>query len=108
MREMVFRERHEKVAQMDAIGKMLARVFNINAEKLFSDVLAEYASEIFQEAYDPKALARKIAARRKAQERIRNKRRQDEELLRRLERMGEFYDQKQPEPEPLKKRNHNK
>jgi hypothetical protein len=108
MREMVSRERHEKVAQMDAIAKMIARVYSLDAAKAFSDVLAEYASEVFQEAYDPKVLAHRVALRKRAQARVRDKRRQDEELLRRLDRMGEFYDQNPPEPTPLKKRSQNK
>lgn len=108
MREMVFRERHEKVSQMEALGKMIARVFNMSSDKLFIDIISDYASEVFQESYDPKILAKKVAIRKRAQARVREKRQQDEELLRRLDRMGEFYDKNPPAPDPVKKRSQNK
>lgn len=106
MREMVFRERQERVAHVDAIAKMIARVFNVDADKAFGGIVAEFASEVFQEAYDPDLLRRRIAIRRGAQARIRAKRQQDEALLQRLDRMGEFYDQeaaKKPDPRPTKR-----
>jgi hypothetical protein len=92
MREMVFRERTEKVAFIDAVGKMVARVFNVDADKAFSGIIAEYASEVFQESYDADLLRRKIAARRVAWARVRAKRRANEDLIKRLDRMGEYYD----------------
>ena len=105
MREMVFRERTERVAHMDAIAKMISRVFNADVDKVFGGIVAEYASEVFQESYDADLLRRKIAARRVAWERVRSKRRHDEEMIRRLERMGQFYDQQekaQQKPKPNK------
>jgi hypothetical protein len=92
MREMVFRERVEKVAHMDAIAKMIARVFGTDADKAFGAIVSEYASEVFQESYDADLLRRKIAARRAAHARVRERRQRDEELIQRLERMGEYYD----------------
>lgn len=92
-REMVFRERQERVAHVEAIGKMVARVFGADADKMFGDVIGEYASEVFQETYDADLLRRKIERRRAAQARVRAKLRKDQDMIRRLERMGEFYDQ---------------
>lgn len=95
MREMVSRERAEKVAHVDAIGKMIARVFNVDADRVFGGIVAEYASEVYQEGYDADLLKAKIAARRAAQARVIAKRRQDEELIQRLERMGEYSDRQE-------------
>jgi hypothetical protein len=92
MREMVNRERAEKVAHLDAIGKMVARVFGVDSDKAFAGIVAEYASEVYQESYDADLLRRKIAMRRAAFERVRAKRQRDEELIQRLERMGDYYD----------------
>lgn len=93
MREMVFRERQERVANMDAIGKMIARVFNTDADKAFGGIIAEYASEVFQETYDADLLRRKVERKRAAQARVRAKKQRDLDLIKRLERMGEFHDQ---------------
>lgn len=95
MREMVGRERAEKVAQMDAISKMIARVFNVDPDRVFGPIVAEYASEVYQESYDADLLRRKIAARRAAQARVIAARRRDEELIQRLDRMGEYYGQQE-------------
>lgn len=92
MREMVFRERSERVAHMDAIGKMIARVFSVDADKAFGPIVAEYASEVFQETYDADLLRRKVEIRRAALARVRAKKQRDVDLIRRLERMGEYAD----------------
>lgn len=92
MREMVFRERTERVAHVDAIAKMIARLFNVEADKAFGGIVAEYASEVFQESYDVDLLRQKVAARRAAWDRVRAKRQRDEDMLKRLDRMGEYYD----------------
>jgi hypothetical protein len=97
-REMVFRERQERVAHMDAIGKMIARVYNVDADKAFGGIVADYAAEVFQETYDADLLRKKVAMRRDAQARVRAKRQRDEDLIKRLERMGEYHDQKLKEP----------
>lgn len=102
MREMVFRERQERVAHVDTIAKIVARVFNVDAEKLFGSILNEYAGEVFQETYDIDLLRQKIGIRRAAQARVRARRKRDEELIKRLDRMGEWADQ-QFEKENAKK-----
>jgi len=94
MREMVFRERQERVAHLDAIGKMIARVFTVDAEKAFGAIVGEYAAEVFQETYDVDLLRRKIAFRRAEQARVRARRRQDEDAIKKLERMGQYADRK--------------
>jgi hypothetical protein len=87
MREMVFRERQERVAHMDAVAKMLARLFNVDADKMFGHVMSEYAFEVFQEAYDADLLRKRADAKRKAQQRVRAKRQQEEDLMKKLDNM---------------------
>jgi len=89
---MVFRERQERVAHMDAVGKMIARVFNVDADRAFGAIIAEYAAEVFQETYDADLLRRKVALRRSAQARVRARRQRDLDLIKRLERMGQWAD----------------
>lgn len=96
MCEMVSRERQERVAQVEVIARMIATVFNADAGKMFGGMVADYASEVFQETYDPDVLKRKVAQRRRAQAEIAQKRRHDQAMLQRLDRMGEFYDQNNP------------
>jgi hypothetical protein len=108
MREMVFRERQEKVAHMNAIGSMISRIFNVDAEKAFSGIVAEYASEVYQESYDPDLLKRRVAIRRAAQAQVRARRERDESLIKRLDKMGEYYDQTLPPTDTKKKRSTNK
>ena len=93
MREMVFRERQEQVAHLEAIGKMIARVFNVDADKAFGGIVSEYASEVFQETYDADLLRRKVEIRRQALARVRAKKQRDLDLIKRLEKMGEYADQ---------------
>jgi len=107
MREMVFRERQERVAHLDAIGKMVAKVFNMDSDKLFGHVVSEYAQEVFQETYDADLLRRKVNALRTAQRRVARRKSEDLRQLDRLERMGMFYDKTlgpdlQPVPEKTK------
>jgi hypothetical protein len=92
MREVVFRERQEKVAHVEAIAKIVAQVFGLDAERVFGGVVSDYASEVFQETYDPDLLRRKIAAIRVAQARVSQRKQHDLGLLTRLEKMGDFYD----------------
>ena len=92
-REMVFRERQERVTHLDVISKMIAMVFNVDVDRAFGPLVAEYASEVFQETYDADLLKKRVAARRRAQSHIRAKRQRDEDLLKRLDRMGDYYDQ---------------
>lgn len=92
MREMLSRERQERVAHVEAVAKIVAAVFNVDATKAFGGIVAEYAAEVFQETYDPEVLKRKVAQRRRAQAAIVQKRRYDESLIQRLDKMGEFYE----------------
>lgn len=94
MREVVFRERQEKVAQLDAMMRMIARVFHLDADRAFGDLLSTYARETFWETYDPERLRERMEALAAARRKIRQKRTEDLRLLGRLERLGEFYDQK--------------
>lgn len=97
MREMIFRERQERVALVSAIARMVGRVLNVDADKAFGGVVADYAFEVFQETYDADLLRRRVAARRVAAHRVRSAIDREQGMLRRLERMGEFYD-RQPAP----------
>lgn len=95
MREMVFRERSERVAHVRAIAAIAARIVGMDTDKLLGDVVSEYASEVFQESYDPVALARKAQRLRDAQARVKRRRVEDETMLRRLDRMealGQDFD----------------
>lgn len=92
---MVFRERSERVAHVRAIAAIAARFVGMDADRLLGDVVSEYASEVFQESYDPVALARKARRLRDAQARIRRRRTEDEAMLKRLDRMetlGQDFD----------------
>lgn len=93
MREMVLRERQERVAHLDAIGKMVARVFSVDFDKAFAGIVAEYASEVFQETYDPDQLRRRVALRRVAAARMRDKRENEERMFDRLDKMGKYADE---------------
>lgn len=92
MREVVFRERHEKVAFLEAITEIIGRVYNTDANKAFGHIVGTYAGEVFQETYDAELLKEKMVAIRRAQERIRRLRLTQERHLMRLDRMGEYYD----------------
>lgn len=94
---MVFRERSEKVAFVRAVAAIASRLAGMDADKLMGDIVSEYASEVFQESYDPIALARKAQRLRDAQARIRRRRTEDEAMLKRLDRMetlGQDFDRK--------------
>lgn len=95
MREMVLRERAERVAHVRAIASIAARVTGVDVDRVFGDIVADYASEVFQEAYDPVAIARKARRLRQAQAAIRQRQAQDAAMVRRLERMetlGQVFD----------------
>jgi hypothetical protein len=108
MREMVFRERQERVAHVDAIAKMIARVFGVDANTTFGPIVAEYATEVFQETYDADLLRRKVAHRRATQAAIRDRRLRDENALRVLDKMGEYVDRKIAAEKASKKPKQNK
>jgi hypothetical protein len=92
MREVVFRERREKVAHVEVIAKVVGRLFNLDTERVFGGIMAEYAGEVFQEDYDVDLLREKIHVLREAQARIKRRRSEDQRQLSRLDRLGEFYD----------------
>jgi hypothetical protein len=92
LRETLFRERRERVAQVEVFAKIIARITNTDAGKAFGSIVAEYEAEVFQETYDAEVLKRKIEVIREAQKRLRTKRLHDEKMINRLDRMGEYYD----------------
>lgn len=92
MREVVFRERHEKVTFLESITEILGRLYNLDVSKVFGHIIGNYASEVFQETYDADLLKEKMAAIRHAQERLQKLRTTQERHLGRLDRMGEYYD----------------
>jgi hypothetical protein len=107
MREMVFRERQEKVAHMHAFTQIVAQLFNLDADRVFGSIVGRYAGEVFQETYDAELLKEKMEAIRRAQQRVRAIRIEREQQLTRLDRLGEFYDLKLgpdliPKPEVIK------
>jgi hypothetical protein len=92
LRESLFRERRERVAQVEVFAKIIARISNTDAAKAFGSIIAEYEAEVFQETYDADVLKKKIEVIREAQKRLRAKRLHDEKMIDRLDRMGEYYD----------------
>lgn len=111
MREMVFRERSERVAHVRALAAIASRLVGMDTTKFLGDVVAEYAAEVFQEAYDPIALERKARRLREAQGRIRKKQAQDAAMVNRLNRMeilGQDFDKKKRrftnDSKPVKRR----
>lgn len=109
LREQVFRERREKVAHLEAITKIVAQVFGLDAPRVFGGTVRDYAREVFQETYDADLLRRKIESLRKAQDQIKAKKRDDNRMLDRLNKMGEFYEKNNPiigtppkPPQPVK------
>lgn len=96
MREMVFRERMERVAHVRVIAAIIGRVMGSDADRAFGDLIAEYASEVFQESYDPTVLMRKRDRLRENQARVRQRKLEDLraiERLQRIEKLGDAYDE---------------
>ena len=91
---MVFRERQEKVSFLDARTKVVARVQGLDVERVFGDIVAGYAREVFQETYDADLLRRRLKSLQRVQGRIQSRRREDQRQISRLSKMGEFYDKK--------------
>ena len=112
-REMVWRERAERVAHLRAIGQMVGTLFNMNTDKIFASVYREYAREVFQEDYNADSLEKRAKALRTAQQRVRGRRLYDVKMLQRLDLMGQWADREfGPDLKPLpkerrKKRNDN-
>jgi hypothetical protein len=92
LREQIFRERREKVAHLEAMTKIVAQVLGLDAPRVFGSVVRDYTREVFQETYDAELLRNKITALRKAQEQVKAKKQEDNRMLDRLNKMGEFYE----------------
>ena len=92
MREMIFRERQDKVAHLDAITQIVAQIFNLDATRVFGHILRGYTQEIFQETYDADLLRKKLEDLRRAQMKVQSRRRENVKQISRLEKMGEYYD----------------
>lgn len=97
-REVVFRERQEKVAFVRALSRLVGSMNGLDSDRVFGPVVGDYAFEVFQETYDADLLARKAAALRQAAGRVKAKKESDRRMIRRLESMGRYYDN-----EPAKK-----
>jgi hypothetical protein len=93
MREVVFRERQEKVLFFESVTRLVARILGVDAERAFGDLSAAYAGEVFQHVYDADLMRKKLGTLREARGRVQRKRQEDLRLLGRLERLGVFYDQ---------------
>lgn len=93
MREMIFRERQEKMSFAEMSTCIVGRILNVEADKAFGGILAQYAMDVFQEDYNVDVLKQKIDALRSAQRSIQAKVAYDKRMLNRLDAMGEYYDQ---------------
>lgn len=89
---MVFRERKEKIATLDAVLDVVGKMFNINTESVFGYTKQKFEIEVFQETYDSNLLRAKVAAMRNVIDSVRKKRREENALVDRLNRMGEAYE----------------
>ena len=92
MREMIFRERQDKVAHLNAITRVVAQLYGLDSTRVFGHIVQSYSQEIFQETYDADLLRKKLEDLQRAQMRVRTKRREDVKQISRLEKMGEYYD----------------
>jgi hypothetical protein len=88
-REMVFRERQEKVAYLNAFSKMVSVMFNLDTDRVFGTIRREYTMEVFQEMYDASLLEEKVNALRHAQGAIAARKRERTSLMDRVSRMSE-------------------
>lgn len=95
LREMVFRERQEKLAYLDAMSSMIGQMFNVNTDKMFGHIKHKYAAEVFQEAYDSDVLRERIRMLRYIQTDIKRKRKDEVDTMTKLENLGKLYDTKE-------------
>jgi hypothetical protein len=93
MREMIFRERQEKMSFAEMSTRVIGRILNVESDKAFGGILAQYAMDVFQEDYNVDVLKQKIDALRSAQRSIQANIAYDKRMLSRLDAMGEYYDQ---------------
>jgi hypothetical protein len=89
---MVFRERKEKTAMLDAVFDVVGRMFNIDTDKVFSYTRQKYEIEVFQETYDSNLLRAKVSAMRDIIDSMRRKRREEASMMDKLSKMGEMYE----------------
>lgn len=97
-REMVTRERTERVALVQAIASIAAVVASVDAGAALGRIVEGYAEEVFQEGYDPRVLAAKRARLRAAQARVSGRREEDQRMIQRLDRMSQLGDMRPPVP----------
>lgn len=102
MREMVYRERNEKVALLESFATITCGILGLDFNKFVGPVLSKYAMEVFQEDYNAEFLQAKLEQIRNSQLRIKKEQDRQAELMERIERMGEFYD-KHNKPSKAKK-----
>lgn len=102
MREMVYRERNEKVALLESVVTITCNILGIDPNKFSGVALAKYAMEVFQEDYNAEFLQARLEQIKNSQLRIKKEQDRQAELMARIERMGEFYD-KQNKPGKAKK-----
>lgn len=88
----MFRERTEKVAQVNTFAYLIGQVFNLNVDKVFGPILQGFAAEVFQESYNPELLRDKIASIRDAQIKLKKKRQEQDQYVKRLESLGDLYE----------------
>ena len=101
---MIYREKLEKVAFLDAIVGVASIMFNLNGEKVFGHIKRQYESRLFAEDYNVEYLRAKVEALRQLQERQVKKSREDNKLIDRLEAMGKMYEGDTPLPEKPKQK----
>jgi hypothetical protein len=94
IREVIFREKAERVAHVKAIAGIVARLLGMETEKAFGGLIQEYASEVYGETYNPELLQQKAQNLRAAQAEVRGRRERDQQLIGRLDRMGEYAQRK--------------
>ncbi len=91
---MVWRERQEKVAQVDVMAEMVSRFLGMDHEKLFGGLRTRYAMEVFQETYSAERMRAKVDALRIAAARVKHQRTEHDSQMGRLEELGKVYDKK--------------
>jgi hypothetical protein len=59
-------------------------------DRAFGRLLSDYASEVFQESFDPELLKRKAENLRRTQADIRERKARDQRMLSKLDKLGEY------------------
>jgi hypothetical protein len=89
---MVYRERREKSAFLEAIIDIVGVMNNLNTEKLFGHIKAKYELELYQETYDVDVLRSMMYALRSAVDMLKNRKREQSHMINKLDRLGEIYE----------------